>query len=69
MYFPHLGFMKDIRYTKTDSLGNYSFAYMNFMGYKMMHLSSRTEKGKKAGEISVNSLYMPAEQFPVKVWK
>jgi hypothetical protein len=69
LYFPHFGFMKDIRYTKTDSHGDFNFGYVNFMGYKMMHIGSRTEKGKKTGEISVNPLYMPAEDFPVKVWK
>jgi hypothetical protein len=61
--------MKDIRYTKTDSHGDFNFGYVNFMGYRMMHISSRTKKDKKTGEISVNPLYMPPEDFPVKAWK
>jgi hypothetical protein len=69
MYFPHIGVRKGTMLTQTDSFGNYNFGYMNFFGYKTMHLSSRTEKGKEAGEISVNPPYMPAEDFPVKIWK
>jgi hypothetical protein len=68
LYAPHLGFGKWTKFVQTDSLGNYDFGYLNFSGYKMIHLSSRTKKDKKAGEISVNPLYMPVEQFPVKVW-
>jgi hypothetical protein len=69
MYFPHLGVRKGTRRTQTDSIGNYNLGYMNFFGYRTMHLSSRTEKGREAGEISVNPPYMPAEDFPVKIWK
>jgi hypothetical protein len=42
---------------------------MNFAGYRTLSLTSRTEKGKEAGEISINPLFMPAEEFPVKAWK
>jgi hypothetical protein len=69
MYAPHLGVRKGTRFIQTDSLGNYDFGYMNFFGYKPIHFSSRTEKGKEAGEISINPPSMPAEEFPVKIWK
>jgi hypothetical protein len=68
MYVPHLGFGKWTKSVQTDSSGNYDLGYLNFLGYKMIHLSSRTDKGKKTGEISVNPLYMPVERFPVKIW-
>jgi hypothetical protein len=68
-YIPNLVQKKGRRFTRTDSLGNYSFGYMNFFGYRMISLTSRTEKDKPAGEISINPLYMPAEGFPVTVWK
>jgi hypothetical protein len=69
MSFPHLGVRDGTRFTQTDTSGNYNFGYMNFSGYKMMLLSSRTGKNKKAGEIYLNPLYMPAEDFPVKIWQ
>jgi hypothetical protein len=69
MYAPHLGVRKGTRFIQTDSLGNYNFGYMNFFGYKPIHFSSRTEKGKEAGEISINPPSMPVEEFPVKIWK
>jgi hypothetical protein len=68
-YIPDLLQKKGRRFTLTDSLGNYNFGYMNFFGYRMLSLTSRTEKDKPAGEISINPLFMPAEEFPVKVWK
>jgi hypothetical protein len=68
-YIPNLIQKKGRRFTRTDSLGNYDFGYMNFAGYRMLSLTSRTEKDKPAGEIAINPLYMPAEEFPVKVWK
>jgi hypothetical protein len=68
-YIPNLMQKKGRRFTQTDSLGNYNFGYMNFFGYRMLSLTSRTEKDKPAGEISINPLFMPAEEFPVKVWK
>jgi hypothetical protein len=68
-YIPNLVQKKGRRFTRTDSLGNYNFGYMNFLGYRMISLTSRTEKDKAAGEISLNPLFMPAEEFPVKVWK
>jgi hypothetical protein len=69
MSFPHLGVKDGTGFTQTDSLGNYNLGYMNFSGYKIMLLNSRTGKNKKAGEIYLNPLYMPAEDFPVKIWK
>jgi hypothetical protein len=68
-YYSNFIQKKKRRFTRTDSSGNYSFGYMNFFGYKMIFLTSRTEKGRGVGEISINPLYMSAEDFPVKVWK
>jgi hypothetical protein len=61
---------EELQYTtKTDSSGNYDFGYANFFGYRTLFLTSMTEKGKDAGEISIDPLFMPAEEFPVKIWK
>jgi hypothetical protein len=68
-YIPNLVQKKGRRFTRTDSLGNYGFGYMNFLGYRTLLLTSRTEKDKAAGEISINPLFMPAEEFPVKIRK
>jgi hypothetical protein len=68
-YFSNLVQRKGTRFSRTDSLGNYDFGYMNFFGNQLMFLRSRTDKGKDAGEIFINPTSMPAEEFPVKVWK
>ncbi|MDR2285919.1 MAG: hypothetical protein LBE04_00350, partial [Prevotellaceae bacterium] len=68
MYFPHFG-TEGAKLTQTDSLGNYDFGYMNFLGYKLIYLNSKTKKGKKTGVISINPLSMSAEEFPLKVWE
>jgi hypothetical protein len=76
MYFPHLGLDKGIRYTKTDSLGNYDFGYVDFWGNQSIFINSKLwkksrmdihPKYKDVGEIFIYPLCMPEEQFPVKI--
>jgi hypothetical protein len=69
MYFPHIGLEKGIRFTQTDSLGNYDFGYVDFFDYQYMFINSKSWKNKEAGEIFINPLCLPEEQFPVKFWK
>jgi hypothetical protein len=69
LYFPHIGLEKGIRYTQTDSLGNYDFGYMDFWGNQGIFINSKSREDKDAGEIFMYPLCMPEEQFPVKVWR
>jgi hypothetical protein len=78
MYFPHLGLDKGIRYTRTDSLGNYDFGYVDFWGNQSVFINSKLwkksridilPKYKDAGEIFIYPLYLPEGQLPVKMWK
>jgi hypothetical protein len=74
LYFPHLGLEKGVRYTQTDSLGNYDFGYVDFWGNQCIFINSKSWKQKTwrykdAGEIFLYPLCMQNEQFPVKAWR
>jgi hypothetical protein len=69
LYFPHIGLEKGIRYTQTDSLGNYDFGHVDFWGNQDIFINSKSWKQKDAGEIFMYPLCMPEEQFPAKIWE
>jgi hypothetical protein len=68
LYFPHIGLEEGVRYTQTDSLGNYDFGHVDFWGNQDIFINSKSWKQKDAGEIFLYPLCMPEEQFPVKAW-